>query len=80
MLFIFIPTLTEFHIQKYLEFCGISQILRVRLYNMYEFEYFKCKVVRMKSKISRLSEVESANFFLSPPITNPPISPTESVC
>jgi hypothetical protein len=33
---------------------------------MYEFEYFKCKFVRIESKISRLVEVESASFFLSP--------------
>jgi hypothetical protein len=79
MLFIFIPTLIEFHTRKYKEFCGISRILRVRLYNMYEFEYFNCKVVRIKSKLSGLSEVESANFFLSLLITNPLISPTESV-
>ncbi len=30
---------------------------------MYEFEYFKCKFVRIKSKISGFSEVESAIFF-----------------
>jgi hypothetical protein len=46
---------------------------------MYEFEYFKCKFVRIDSKISGLAEVESASFFLSPLITNPLISPTESV-
>jgi hypothetical protein len=45
---------------------------------MYEFEYFKCKFVRIESKISELAEVESANFFLSPLIANPLISPTES--
>ncbi len=45
---------------------------------MYEFEYFKCKFVRIESKISRLAEVESASFFLSPLIANPLISPTES--
>ncbi len=27
------------------------------LYSMYVFEYFKCKFVRIKSKISRLAEV-----------------------
>ncbi len=32
---------------------------------MYEFEYFKCKFVRIESKISGLAEVESATFFLS---------------
>jgi hypothetical protein len=31
---------------------------------MYVFEYLKCKVVRIESKISGLAEVESANFFL----------------
>jgi hypothetical protein len=30
---------------------------------MYEFEYIKCKFVRIESKISRLAEVESASFF-----------------
>ncbi len=45
---------------------------------MYEFEYFKCKFVRIESKISELAEVESASFFLSPLIANPLISPTES--
>jgi hypothetical protein len=45
---------------------------------MYEFEYFKCKFVRIESKISRLAEVESAIFFLSPLIANPLIAPTES--
>jgi hypothetical protein len=70
MLFIFFPTR------------GIprnSRILRASLYNMYEFEYFKCKFVRIKSKISELAEVESASFFLSPLIANPLISHTESV-
>jgi hypothetical protein len=33
---------------------------------MYEFEYLKCKFVRIESKISGLAEVESASFFLSP--------------
>jgi hypothetical protein len=28
---------------------------------MYEFEYFKCKFVRIESKISGLAEVESAH-------------------
>ncbi len=46
---------------------------------MYEFEYFKCKFVRTGSKISGLAEVESASFFLSPLITNPLISYTESL-
>jgi hypothetical protein len=41
---------------------------------MYEFEYFKCKFVRIESK----AEVESASFLLSPLIANPLISPTES--
>jgi hypothetical protein len=31
---------------------------------MYEFEHFKCKFVRIESKISGLAEVESAIFFL----------------
>jgi hypothetical protein len=31
---------------------------------MDEFEYFKCKLVRIESKISGLAEVESASFFL----------------
>jgi hypothetical protein len=31
---------------------------------MSEFEYFKCKFVRIESIISRLAEVESAGFFL----------------
>jgi hypothetical protein len=31
---------------------------------MYEFEYFKCKFVRIESKISGLAEVEFASFFL----------------
>jgi hypothetical protein len=46
---------------------------------MYEFEYFKCKFVRIKSKISGLAEVESAGFFLSLLIANLLISHTESV-
>jgi hypothetical protein len=45
---------------------------------MYEFEYFKYKFVRIKSKISGLMEVESSSFFLGPLIANPLISPTES--
>ncbi len=45
-----------------MEFCGISRILRDSLYKMYEFEYFKYKFVRIKSKISELAELESANF------------------
>ncbi len=45
---------------------------------MYEFEYFKFKFVRKESKISGLAEVESTNFFLSPLVANPLISPTES--
>jgi hypothetical protein len=32
---------------------------------MYEFEYFKCKFVRIESKISGVVEVESASFSLS---------------
>jgi hypothetical protein len=32
---------------------------------MYEFEYFKCKFVRIESKISGLAELESASFSLS---------------
>ncbi len=31
---------------------------------MYEFEYFKCKFVRIESKINGLAEVKSASFFL----------------
>jgi hypothetical protein len=31
---------------------------------MYVFEYFKCKFVRIESKISGLAEVESSCFFL----------------
>jgi hypothetical protein len=31
---------------------------------MYELEYFKCKYIRIESKISGLAEVESASFFL----------------
>jgi hypothetical protein len=46
---------------------------------MYEFEYFKCKFVRIESKISELAEVESTSFFLSPLSANPLISPTDSV-
>jgi hypothetical protein len=46
---------------------------------MYEFGYFKCKFVRIESKISELVEVESASFFLNLLIANPLISPTESV-
>jgi hypothetical protein len=45
---------------------------------MYEFEYFKCKFLRIESKISGLTEVEYASFFLSPLIANLLISPTES--
>jgi hypothetical protein len=45
---------------------------------MYEFEYFKCKFVRIESEINRLVEVESTSFFLSQLIANPLISPTES--
>ncbi len=45
---------------------------------MYEFEYFKCKFIRIKSKICGLAEDESAIFFLSPLIANPLISPAES--
>jgi hypothetical protein len=45
---------------------------------MYEFEYFKCKFVRIESKIGGLAEGEPASFFLSPLIANPLISPTES--
>ncbi len=29
---------------------------------MYEFEYLRCKFVRLESKISGLAEVESASF------------------
>jgi hypothetical protein len=47
-----------------MEFQGISQIFRASLYNMYEFEYFKSKYVRITTKISGLAEVESASFFL----------------
>ncbi len=39
---------------------------------MYEFEYFKCKFVRIESKISGFAEVESACFFLSLLIANFP--------
>ncbi len=46
---------------------------------MYKFEYFKCKYVRIKYKISGLEEVESASFFLNPLIADPLISPTKSV-
>ncbi len=42
---------------------------------MNEFEYFKCKFVRIESKISGLAEAESASFFLSPLIANTLISP-----
>jgi hypothetical protein len=62
MLLIFFPTdgiqwnSAEFH--------GISRIFKASQYNMYKFEYFKCKLVRIKSKISRLAKVESASFFL----------------
>ncbi len=45
---------------------------------MYEFEYFKCKFLRIESKISGFAEVESTSFFLSQLIANPLISPTES--
>ncbi len=45
---------------------------------MYEFEYFKCKYVRIESKTSGLADIKSASFFLSPLIANPLISPTES--
>ncbi len=45
---------------------------------MYEFQYFKCKFVRIAFKISGLAEVESVSYFFSPLIANPPISPTES--
>jgi hypothetical protein len=57
----------------------ILQILRASLYNMYEFQYFKCKFVRIKSNISGLAEVESVGFFHSPLIDNTLISPTELV-
>jgi hypothetical protein len=53
---------------------GISRILRASLYNMYEFEYFMFKFVRIKSKISGLPEVKSASFFLILLIANPLIS------
>jgi hypothetical protein len=71
MLFIFFTTLSELR--------GIPRILRASLYNIYEFKYFKCKFVRIKSKISRLAEVEYTSFFLSPLIANPLISHTDSV-
>jgi hypothetical protein len=45
---------------------------------MYKFEYFKCKFVRIESKISELAEVESAGLFLCLLIANRLISPTES--
>jgi hypothetical protein len=61
-----------------MEFRGISRILKVSLYNMYEFEYFKCKFVRIEYKISGLAEVESSSFFLRPLFANPLISPAES--
>jgi hypothetical protein len=38
--------------------------LRASLYSMYEFEYFNCKYVRIKSQISGSAEAESASFFL----------------
>jgi hypothetical protein len=41
---------------------------------MYEFEYFKCKFIRIEFKISGLAEVESASNFLSPLIANPLIA------
>jgi hypothetical protein len=44
---------------------------------MYEFEYFKCKFVRIEFKISGLAD-ESSSYFLSPLIANLLISPTES--
>jgi hypothetical protein len=47
---------------------------------MYEFEYFRCKFVRIESKISGLAEVESVSYFLSLLITNLLIYPTESGC
>jgi hypothetical protein len=47
-----------------MEFRGISRIFRANQYNIYEFKYFKCKFVRIKSKISGLVEVESTSFFL----------------
>ncbi len=31
---------------------------------MYEFEYFKCKFVRIESKISGSAEVKSASLFV----------------
>ncbi len=46
---------------------------------MYEFEYFKCKFVRIESKIGGLTEVESVSFFLSLLIASLLISPTEPV-
>ncbi len=60
------------------EFRRILQILRASLYNMYKFEYFRCKFVRKEYQISGLAEVESASFSLSPLIANLLISPTES--
>jgi hypothetical protein len=47
---------------------------------MYEFEYFKSKLVRIESKVNSLAEVESSSLFLSPVIANLLISPTESSC
>jgi hypothetical protein len=38
--------------------------LRASQYIMFEFEYFQCKFVRIKSRISGLAEVKSASFFL----------------
>jgi hypothetical protein len=38
---------------------------------MYEFENYKCKIVRIEYKISELPEVESASFFLRALIANP---------
>jgi hypothetical protein len=42
---------------------------------MYEFQYFKCKSVRIKFNIGVLAEVEFASYFLCPLIANPLISP-----
>ncbi len=44
---------------------------------MYEFEYFKCKFVRIESKFIGLAEVKSAIFFFSQLDADPLISPTE---
>ncbi len=51
--FIFVPTLTEFCIQKYTEFPGILRNLRASLCNMYEFEFLHVSIFeRIKSILS----------------------------